>query len=113
FVSESNKVTYQKKLYFWTLKRGLKFNLLLSIIIIVIVSISNLKVKGSTELLILSSLLPFLMFFYEVQKSFLRGTLQNNRYANFTNLNTLLLVLFNIIGAWLFDAKGIIIGQYI
>lgn len=70
-----------------------------------------LAIQGSNNLLALYCLYPLLMLLYEMKLMQLRVNLKNKEYAFATNVQTCLLVVFSILGAFLFQAAGLVVGQ--
>lgn len=92
---------------------ALIFNVILSISIVVFSLLFKLPIDGSNSLLLLMFGLPItacinLMFF-----NWLRANMDNLGYSILTSINTVLILVFAIVGSLLYNAIGLIIGRYI
>ena len=92
---------------------GLKFDFLLTVIIIGISLFAPLTINGSKDILLFLCLLPMLQFFYDLTLSVLRTKKRNQDFAKVTLLCTILLFVGSVGGAVLFREKGMVIGYYI
>ncbi len=110
---EINNRKKQIDIYNYGCSLGIKFNLLLSIIIILASVVGNLKIKESEDLLLLMAFYPVIYVVFEFQQNYLRSTLNNKKYSLGTTINTVLVVIFSICGALLYQIKGLIFGTYV
>lgn len=103
----------QQSIFEYGCSIGIRFNCILTIIIILIGIFLELPIKDANELLILMCLQPIFLIIYEFQQIFLRSNLENKKYSYATTLNTLLIVIFSVLGALTVGVKGLIFGRYI
>ena len=67
---------------------------------------------GSQPLLIAYCLYPLVVLLCELRLTYLRATLDNKAYAYMTNVQTLLVAAFSIVGALVCKVPGLVAGQY-
>lgn len=70
-----------------------------------------LTIEGSGLLLLVYCVYPLTVFLFEIKMVFLRARFMNKQYAFSTNIQTVLLVIFSLLGAFLFQAVGLVVGQ--
>lgn len=99
--------------YAYGTRAGIAFDALLALAIVLVGITIPLAVTGSNGLLILLCLYPFATLICELKLTKLRVEQRNKDYALMTNAQTVCLVVFSILGAAVFDAAGLIVGQYI
>lgn len=92
---------------------ALRVNACLSIVLLVIAVFIPLNLAGSNVLLALMCLLPIGSVILELQKVWLRVTLQNKEFAQINTVHTLLISIGAIVGALFLWEKGIVAGQYL
>ena len=92
---------------------GIRINIILSILILLIALIFRLPINGSNELLILMALNPVFLIIFEFQQIYLRSDFKNKEYSYGTTINTILLMVLSILGSYLYAARGLIVGRYI
>lgn len=95
------------------LRFGFLADLLLSLSIFIVSITYKFPIEGANELLQMMTLLPLLKFVKEFQKTALRVEFKNREYAQINTVDTILISVTAIIGALLFEEKGVIIGQYL
>jgi len=103
----------RRVLFKFGLKIGLVFNILLSVLIILYGIFIDTPNRESKIALFLMSLMPFFIFIFELIQIYFRTGLQNRSFAKLSNINTLLILVFSMIGAILLGLFGVIIGQYV
>lgn len=91
---------------------GIKFDILLTAIMIGIALFAPLTISGSKEILLLLCLLPIVQFFYDLVLCVLRAEKRNQDYARTTLLCTILLFVMSVGGAIILREKGMVIGYY-
>lgn len=92
---------------------GIKINIVLCFVIVIIAELFQLKISGAKELLLLMCLNPLLIIVFEFQQIYLRSRLENKKYSYATTINTVLVVMGSIIGVFILGIKGLIYGRYI
>lgn len=110
--NSENKIVCQNIL-FYSLKKGILFNLIIGLILCLIVFIIPLSIIAARELILLLSLLPILQIFYSIIVSYLRSQKYNKQFAVLNLSNTFFIFIFTIIGAYLYKEVGLILGYYI
>lgn len=109
---QSGKISRINNIYAYGSNIAIKFNLLLTAIIIIIALFCPFKVKGSGELLFLMAFQPVFMIIFELQQIYLRSNLENKKYAYSCNINTVLMLVCSVLGSVIGEVKGLIIGIY-
>lgn len=72
-----------------------------------------LKIEEARRYLFLLSLIPFFDTCLSLQLIYLRSALRSKQYAIANNINTILLAIFTVIGAYWGQVDGIIYGKYL
>lgn len=96
----------------YSIKMGVFFDALLAILML-LASFFPMNFPESPLLLRLYALYPMVILIFDVRLILYRIKLENKRYAFLTNIQTLLLALFSIVGAYLWQVVGLIAGQYL
>ena len=102
-----------EKIYAYGCKIGVGFNLLISVIIIIVAEFYTLPIPAANHLLLLMALTPVINILFEFQQIYLRTDLKNREYSYASMINTALLLLFSVIGSLFFKEKGLIYARYI
>lgn len=113
FASEQEEKTEKQKIYNYVLMIGNIFNILLSLIMVVTVFVMDIKIEGARAFLLFMSLLPIFQWMFDYITTVFRTQQDNISYAKITNINTISFFVFSLIGAYFFDAYGVIIGRYL
>lgn len=92
---------------------GLRFNIILMILLLGIGLFAPLKIKGAGRLLCFLCLMPAAQLLYQMTTVYLRSQKQNREFARITVLNTVLIFISSAIMALIFREIGLIIGYYI
>lgn len=98
-------------------KKSILFGCLIDFFIILAIYIYSFFVDDSFEQL--NNLLRFMMFIplsdlcFDLTQVYYRGTGNNKAYSYLSFINTILVFSFSVIGALVFDAKGLVIGRII
>lgn len=92
---------------------GLKFNILLTVILLIIGAFIPLKINGAKEILFLLSLLPMVQLMYGLTTGYLRSQKRNHDYAKLTVINTVMVFCVSVGGAFVFREKGMVLGYYV
>lgn len=110
FVEDEEK---QNRIYKYGSSVGIKFNILLSFIIVCIAMFFNFPIKGQSEMLLLMCLNPVFLIVFEFQQIYLRAKLRNQEFSYGTTINTLAITIGSVVGALLLNTKGLVIGRYV
>lgn len=94
-------------------RTGIVFDFLLSVVILLIGLFAPLKMHQANYLLKLTCGLPMVQFLYSMSIIRLRAQRKNTEYARITTINTILLALCSIVGAYLYREIGLILGYYV
>lgn len=92
---------------------GIRFNIIICIVLTIIGFIIPLAYDGANTLIKMLCFLPLLQLVYNLICVVLRYQKKNNEYSKLTVINTLSLLVVSVLGALLFKEKGLIIGYYI
>lgn len=88
---------------------GSLFNVILAIVIILSSKLFSFSIEGTSELLMYFSVLPILTTFFNCVQTYYRYNMQNEIYAKNSVINTILILLSSITGAFILQARGLII----
>ncbi len=110
--SEKSDKEKSLAIFRYALNKGFIYNLFLTILLILMAMLFPVTIESSRELLCLLIFLPNLQYVFDLQMIFLRVNRENQKYAVFSVMNTVFILLFSIIGAFLLREKGLIIGRY-
>lgn len=97
----------------YALYKGVVYNIALTILLLLIAVFFPVTIESSKPLLFLLIFLPNLQYIFDLQMIFLRINRENQKYAVFSVVNTLFILIFSIAGAFLLREKGLIIGRYV
>lgn len=89
------------------------FNILLCTVLIGTSWCIPLKMEEARRYLFLLSLIPFFDTCLSLQLVYLRSLLRVKQYAIANNINTILLTIFTVIGAYWGQVDGVIYGKYL
>lgn len=110
-LASETKGEEQERIYKYGSSIGIKFNILLSLVIVFISQFLPLKFTSAREYLLLLSANPIILIIIEFQQVYLRSKMENKKFSFASLINTILVVLGAIIGAVIATAKGMIIGR--
>lgn len=99
--------------YRYAFRVGSYFDGALAVVIVGVGLFVPFVVQGSNSLFILFCFYPLMQFIIDVRAVKLRANLMNKEYALVTNIQTISSAVFSLIGAFLFRAVGLILGQYL
>lgn len=91
---------------------GISFSIIVSIVILLYALFIDTSIKNASNILILMGLIPIFDFACSYMEVNFRIRLQNNIYSVLTSINTLLLMLATVLGAFFLSVVGIIIFRY-
>lgn len=107
----SEKKDAAKRVFAYGYRWGLIVDIVIALCVILLAAIFPLAIQGSNALLAIYSFYPLCILLCGIKQMQLRVNFENRAYAYSTNLQTVLLVLFSIAGAFFFDAAGLVVGQ--
>ncbi len=102
----------KESIYRYGCSVGIKVNIVLGLIIVLIAEFSHLSINGANEIMVLMLLNPFFLIVFEFQQIYLRSNFENKRYSYATTINTTLIMIASIIGSLALGVKGLIIFRY-
>ncbi|KRE83801.1 hypothetical protein ASG89_11825 [Paenibacillus sp. Soil766] len=85
------------------------FNIFLSMIMLCFGVIVPLPVSGANDLLLFMFMGPIVIVVFELIQIYNRYNRLNKNYSYFTTTNTIIILVFSIIGAWIYQAKGLVL----
>lgn len=97
----------------YALRSGLIFDLLVSVIMIMVATFYPVTISNSKKLLYMLCILPCAQFIYDINIIYLRVKRLNKRFALISIMNTALVLIFSVIGASVFRESGLILGKYL
>lgn len=94
-------------------KFGLKIDLILCFVILLIGLFAPLKIEAGRRLLCSLCLLPLFQFLFNMTSVYLRSQKRNREYARLQVVNTALIFLVSASCAFVFREIGMVIGHYV
>lgn len=101
------------KFYSYGSRIGIFFNFFLGIFIIFSSIVFKFPIKGTEKILILLAFIPVFEGTIEFQKTYFRSRLENNLFSYSNTINSFFVVLCSVLGAFIYEVKGLIVGRYI
>lgn len=101
------------QIYNYGARIGILFNFFLGIVIFLSSIIFEFPIKGSEKILMLLSFIPVFEGTIEFQKTYFRSRLENQLFSYANTLNTFFVVLCSVLGAFIYEVNGLIIGRYL
>lgn len=98
-------------IYSYGYRWGIGVDLTMAVVIVFVGVFVPLKIHESNSLLILYCIYPLVMFLFDVKAVRFRVLLMNNVYAFGMNMQSILMTALSILGALLFSAVGLVVGQ--
>lgn len=92
---------------------GIKFNIVLGVVILVVAYILPSKIAGANQILMWLAFIPFFEIINEFQKTYFRSRLDNKSYAFSNSIGSFFVVVCSVTGAFLCGVKGMIVGRYL
>lgn len=108
-----NDNSFKEKVYRYGWIRGLVFNLIIGIIMLLIGLLFPFKMNGVGILLAAMCFLPIIQYGAEYQSVYFRTERKNNLFSISNIVNVIFVLVFSAIGAIFLKEKGFIIGRYI
>ncbi|MED3711653.1 oligosaccharide flippase family protein [Peribacillus frigoritolerans] len=113
FGSESPNKEKRNSYFKYSFKIGLRFNIFISIVLI-LYSFFILKENiMASNLLTLMFLMPVFLFVFEYIQIYFRTNLMNIEFSKLSTYNTLAIFILSVFGAVLLGVIGVVIGVYI
>ena len=109
---KGGEVEYTKSIFVYAIRFGLRFNILLSMLLLMIGLFAPLKIPEGGRLLCALCLLPLFQFVFGMTSCYLRSQKRNQDYSKLSVTNSLMVFAFSACGALVFREMGMIIGQY-
>ena len=91
---------------------GVSFDVVLAFFVL-LASFLPMSFSECPSLLRLYALYPLVILIFDILMTLFRIKLDNKKYALFTNIQTILLAVLSIVGAYCGQVVGLIIGQYV
>ena len=112
FASKSNEEE-KNEIFKFTFRLGIIINIILTGIVILYCIFCNFKIKEGKEILLYMSGFPFFTIIIDSFLIYWRAELKNKEMSVLSTINTLSTVIFMVIGGYLYELKGVILGKYI
>ncbi len=109
----SGDVGYANRASNFGTRFGLKFNLLLVVVLLGIGMFAPLKIDGGRRILCALSLLPVFQLLFNMTSSYLRSQKRNQEYAKLQVINTVLVFVISAVSAYVFREIGMVLGYYV
>ena len=101
------------KIYKYGSKVACNTNIILAGLVLLVALFFPLKIAEAQKIIMSMMLFPFFMTLYSLQITYLRSFLMTKEYAISNNINTVLISIFTLLGAYYGNVYGIVIGRYI
>lgn len=111
--SETGDEILQQNYYNMARKYAYLFDVLLTICLVVVAGIYPFKMEGVNKQLVAMCLLPIVMLMYQLKSTYCRATLRTKEYSYFNTCNAFVVFILSVLGAFLYSAQGVVIGQTI
>lgn len=109
-----NRPEDEKNAYFkFALRFGTKFNILLSIGIVIYALFVPVSIQGSKKYILMLSLLPITNYLFTFFCTVLRCQRKNKTYAWVVNLNSITYAVIAILGSYLWQIEGLVVALYV
>lgn len=109
----SGDTIYGDRVSNFGIRFGIKFDLLLFAVILIIGLFAPLKIEGSRKILCMLCLLPMSQLLFQMTTTYLRAQKRNQEFARLTVLNTVLIFVISAGCAFIFREKGLVFGYYV
>lgn len=113
FCSETRDSDKKYSYFKYGIRLGVLFNFFVSLLILFYGLLFPLKLENARFILISMFLLPMVSLLFEAIQMYFRATLQNRYFSLLSSLNTFLIFLCSILGAYFFQAIGVVLLKYI
>jgi O-antigen/teichoic acid export membrane protein len=112
FGSESFEEQRKNSFFSFGLRIGISFNFIISISVLTYCMFFSFNIESVRPILGSMFLLPVLMFIFEAIQVLLRSSMENKKFAFLCSLNTFMVFVSSIIGAYLFQVYGVVFSRY-
>lgn len=112
FASKSNEEE-KNEIFKFTFRLGLIINIILTGIVILYCIFGDFKIKEGKEILLYMSGFPIFTIIIDSFLIYWRAELKNKEMSVLSTINTLSTVIFMVIGGYLYELKGVVLGKYI
>ena len=109
----SGDSAYAEKLSNYATRFGIRFNMLLTAVILVIGLFFPMEIEGAGMLLCMLCLLPTPKLISAINSIYLRTQKRNKEMSGVSVLTTVVVLIITNTCAWLFREKGLVLGYYI
>ena len=103
---------YAKSVCSYSTRLGLRFNLILSVALLLIGVFAPLKIEAGRRILCALCLLPIFQFLFSMISSFLRSQRRNQEFAKLAVTNTVICFIVSVATAFVFREFGLVCGYY-
>lgn len=110
--SEAKEEQEKLRIYSYGLKIGLITNLLLSVAVLLVGLFVPLKIEGSNRLLAMMTGLPLVTIVLDLQLMYLRINLCNKQFSALSLINSIAVLAFSCVFAFLLRAPGLVLAGY-
>lgn len=112
FASKSNEEE-RNEIFKFTFRLGIIINIILTGIVILYCIFCNFKIKEGKEILLYMSGFPIFTIIIDSFLIYWRAELKNKEMSVLSTINTLATVILMVMGGYLYELKGVILGKYI
>lgn len=110
--SETKDPKEKLRVYSYGIKVGTTVDSCLAILILLIALLVPLAIEGSNRLLMMMFALPLVTVVMELQLMYLRINVKNREYSRITTMNSIAVLAFSCILAYIFKAPGLVLAGY-
>lgn len=111
FCVEQSDQEHAERMYSLASSIGVFWDILLCLVIFFVGLFVPLSIQGSNGLFLLFAPLPLSMFVVDMQQQRLRSQFRNSEYALATNINSVIVVVFSVLGALIASSLGLTIAR--
>lgn len=112
FASRS-KAEEREDIFRFTLKLGVIINIILTGIVVIYCKFGNFKIEEGRKMLFYMTGFPIFTIIIDSFLIYWRAELRNKEMSVLSTINTFSTVIFMIVGGYLYDLQGVILGKYI
>lgn len=112
FASRSNKEE-REDIFRFTLRLGVIINIFLTMIVVLYCKDGNFKIEEGRKILFYMIGFPIFTIIIDSFLIYWRAELKNKEMSALSTINTLSTVIFMIVGGYLYDLQGVILGKYL
>lgn len=112
FASRSSKEE-REDIFRFTLRLGVIINIILTGIVVLYCQFGNFKIEEGRKILVYMIGFPIFTIIIDSFLIYWRAELKNKEMSILSTINTFSTVIFMIVGGYLYDLQGVILGKYI